>query len=57
MLDYEYHFEVFRRFVTDLAAGRLSGIDQKIYIFAGGARSSYYRQLLLCALRRFTDVK
>ena len=32
MLDYEYHFEVFRRFVTSLAAGRHSGIDEIIYL-------------------------
>ena len=39
MLDYEYHFEVFRRFVTDLAAGLHSGTDgdKNIYLRRRGA--------------------
>ena len=37
MLDYEFHLEGFRRFVTTLADGRHSGTDKNMFL-AGGAR-------------------
>ena len=45
MLDYEFHVEVFRRFVTCLAAGYHSGICVTQYKFSDG---TLFHFCLLC---------